>query len=337
MKVGEKKVKKIFLVLLSCILLVGCGNYSSKNASKDLEKKINNLKSYNLTGVLEITSNEDIYKYDVDVSYKKNDNFRVSLKNQTNNHEQIILKNEDGVYVLTPSLNKSFKFQSDWPYNNSQTYLLQTLLDDINKDNNKKFTQTKNSYIFKTKVNYPNNQDLTKQKIYFDKKLNPQKVEVLDNKNNILIKMTFNGIKYNPKFKKKYFELEENMNVSLTEETNKKVSKINEDIYPMYIPEKTKLASRDIVNTKDGKRVIMNYEGENSFMFVEETAKKDSELEIVSVYGDPCQIASSVAAISDNMITWVANDNIYYVVSDNMSEQQLVSVASSVSVIPVSK
>ena len=100
MKVGGK-MKKISLILISCLLLVGCGNYNSKDASKDLENKINNLKSYNLTGVLEITSNEDVYKYDVDVSYKKNDKFRVSLKNQTNNHQQIILKNEEGVYVKT--------------------------------------------------------------------------------------------------------------------------------------------------------------------------------------------------------------------------------------------
>ena len=100
MKVGGK-MKKFCLVMFSCLLLVGCGNYNSKNASKDLENKINNLKSYNLTGVLEITSNDDIYKYDVDVSYKKEDKFRVSLKNQANNHEQIILKNDDGVYVIT--------------------------------------------------------------------------------------------------------------------------------------------------------------------------------------------------------------------------------------------
>ena len=241
------------------------------------------------------------------------------------------------VIVLTPSLNKSFKFQSDWPYNNSQTYLLQTLLEDIKKDNTKKFKETKSNYIFETKVNYPNNQDLIKQKIYFDKKLNPKKVEVMNNKNNVLIKMTFNGIKFNPKFKKKYFELEQNMNASLTEETSKSVNKIEEDIYPMYIPENTKLSSRDVIDTKEGQRVIMSYEGDSSFMFVEETAKKDDELEIVSIYGDPCQIATSVAAISDNMITWVANGNIYYVVSDNMSEEELVSVASSVGTMPVSK
>ena len=32
--------------------------------------------------------------------------------------EQIILKNDEGVYVLSPNLNKSFKFQSKRPYNN---------------------------------------------------------------------------------------------------------------------------------------------------------------------------------------------------------------------------
>jgi len=46
-----------------------------------------------------------------DLAKKKKDMYKVSLTNKANNHEQIILKNNDGVYVLTPSLNKSFKFQ----------------------------------------------------------------------------------------------------------------------------------------------------------------------------------------------------------------------------------
>lgn len=93
-------MKKI-LILCFCLLIVGCGKYTVKDAEKDLEKKINKLDGYNLTGEMEIINNDDIYKYDVDVSYSKTDKFRVSLKNKTNNHEQIILKNSDGVYVLT--------------------------------------------------------------------------------------------------------------------------------------------------------------------------------------------------------------------------------------------
>lgn len=332
-----KKVKKICLILFTCLLLVGCGNYSSKDMVKDLEKKVNNLKGYDLTGQLEITNNDDIYKYDVTVSYAKKDKFRVSLKNQTNNHEQIILKNQDGVYVLTPSLNKSFKFQSDWPYNNSQTYLLQTLLTDIQNDSKKTFKETKDRYIVTTKVDYPNNQDLVKQKIYFDKKLNPKKVEVMNNKNDVLIRMTFNKVNFDAKFKNKYFELNENMKASKTEETTKTVSKIESDTYPMYVPENTKLASKDTIDLEKGQRVIMTFEGDNPFMFVQQTANVEDELAIVSVYGEPYQLATSVAAISDNMISWVSNGIEYYVVSDNMSEEDLLSVASSVSTMPVSK
>ena len=120
-------------------LLGGCGKVSETDIVKDLTKKINNTDSYYIEGELEIVNNEDIYTYEVEVSYAKKDNYKVRLINTVNNHEQIILRNSDGVYVITPRINKSFKFQSDWPYNNSQVYLLEPLLEDITSDENRKF------------------------------------------------------------------------------------------------------------------------------------------------------------------------------------------------------
>ena len=330
-------MKKFCLFLCICFLLSGCGKYTVKDAEKDLEKKINKLDAYNLTGEMEIINNDDVYKYDVDASYSKSDMFRVSLKNKTNNHEQIILKNSDGVYVLTPTLNKSFKFQSDWPYNNSQVYLLQTLLSDIQSDENKEFKETSDNYIFTTSVNYPNNSDLVRQKIYFDKKLNPTKVEVLNEDDDVLIKMTFNKVDLNAKFKDKYFSLDENMKVSKTEDSFEPVSKIDEEIYPMYIPENTSLTDKETVSLYNGERVIMTFEGDNPFMFVQQTASLSDEETILSVMGEPCQMATGVAAVSDNMVSWISNGIEYYVVADNMSESELLSVANSVSVLPVSK
>lgn len=330
-------MKKICLILCVCFLMVGCGKYTVKDAEKDLEKKINKLNGYNLTGEMEIINNDDVYKYDVDVSYSKTDKFRVSLKNKTNNHEQIILKNNDGVYVLTPTLNKSFKFQSDWPYNNSQVYLLQTLLSDIQNDSDKEFKETGDNYIFTTGVNYPNNSDLVKQKIYFDKKLNPVKVEVLNENNDVLIKMTFKKVDLKAEFKDKYFSLDDNMKVSETDNEVGTVSKIEDEIYPMYIPENTKLTDKEVVELDDGERVIMTFEGDNPFMLVQQTASVSDDLAIVSVMGEPYQMATSVAAVSDNMVSWISNGIEYYVVADNMSESELLSVANSVSVLPVSK
>lgn len=327
-------MKKIFLFL--CLLLVGCGTYTVKDAEKDLKNKISNSKGYKLSGEMEIINHDDIYKYNVNVSYKKNDKFMVSLKNKTNDHEQIILKNDDGVYVLTPSLNKSFKFQSDWPYNNSQVYLLQSLLSDIENDKDKTFKNTSSSYIFSTKVRYPNNSDLIKQKIYFDKKLNPVKVEVLNDEEDVLIRMNFKKVNWSPKFDKNYFTLDSNMKVSSDMSDTLLVSKIDGEIYPMYIPNNTKLVDKKTVNLDKGERIIMTFDGDSPFVLVEQTASFGND-EIISVDGNPYLLASGVASVSENMVSWIYGGVEYYVVSNNMSEEELLSVASSMAVIPASK
>ena len=57
----------------------------------------------------------------------------------------------------------------------------------------------------------------------------------------------------------------------------------------------------------------------------------------MSVYGEPYQIGAGVAAVSDNMVSWINNGIEYYVVANNMTESELINVASSVSVLPVGK
>ena len=91
--------------------------------------------SYKLKGELEISNNDDIYNYDIEVSHKDNKYYKVVMENKSNSYVQVILKNDDGVYIVTPSLNKSFKFQSEWPYDNSQIYLYDSLIKDIENDN----------------------------------------------------------------------------------------------------------------------------------------------------------------------------------------------------------
>jgi len=118
-----KKIIILGTIIMMLFVLTGCGKKDEKTIVKNLDKKISSATSYRIDGKLQITNNDDTYNYDVEVSYMKPNKYRVSLLNMSNDHEQIILKNDDGVYVVTPSLNKSFKFQSDWPNNNSQENL----------------------------------------------------------------------------------------------------------------------------------------------------------------------------------------------------------------------
>lgn len=102
--------KYVLLLLLFCsVLLVGCGKTTEKDIVKDLSKSVEKTNGYYLEGEMQIINNEDTYSYDVEVSYEKENQFRVSLTNKANNHEQIILKNEDGVYVMTHKSTKLLK------------------------------------------------------------------------------------------------------------------------------------------------------------------------------------------------------------------------------------
>ena len=94
-----KKILYISMMIFGLIVFSGCGKIDEKDVLKELAKKINESSSYNVKGQLEIINSEYVYEYDVDVAYQKEENFRVSLKNKTNNHEQIILKNKEGVFV----------------------------------------------------------------------------------------------------------------------------------------------------------------------------------------------------------------------------------------------
>lgn len=202
-------MKRVVLTLVLCgvFLLTGCKSYNERDIVKELENKLNKANSYFVQGEMEITNNEDIYTYSVEVSFKKRDNYKVVLTNTSNDHTQVILRNSDGVYVVTPSLNKSFKFQSDWPYNNSQVYLLKSLIEDMGNEDGRSFEKNDKGYVFTTKVVYPNNEKLVKQTISLDKKLNIDVVRVLDKDNNTQIKMKYNRIDWNKGFSDDYFDL----------------------------------------------------------------------------------------------------------------------------------
>lgn len=383
------KKKLLFLIMIIGVFAIsGCGKNSESDVIKDLTKKINDSKAYYVDGTLEIVNNEDVYTYNVNVSYKEKDNYKVSLVNTVNNHEQIILRNSDGVYVVTPRINKSFKFQSDWPYNNSQVYLLGPLLDDITNDANRTFEKVNDGSKIIVAANYPNNSKLVKQEILLDKSNNIKKVTVFDNNGTAQITMKFNKIDLNSKFNDNYFDLKqiidikedntdnttnrennsdenknttdnkvednsttENKNTNVNENKNtnenknenkkssetKQTSSIEDVIYPMYIPTNTYLSNKEKVSKDDGERLILTFDGDNPFMLIEETVTYEKEHLIVPTYGELEVMASTVAIVNDNSVNWIDNNIEYYVVSDKLSKSELLNIARSISVLPVSK
>lgn len=346
-------MKKILLLIAFMLLtLTGCGEKNIEDAIKDFSNDVENSKSYKLNGTMEISSGEEIFTYNIDTYFLKDNYYKVILVNQTNNHEQIILKNADGLYVVTPSLNKSFKFDSVWPENSSQAYLLQNLVNDVKNDSGATLEKTDSGYIIKSTVNYPNNEELTYQKIYFDNDMNINKVEVYNNEDIVKIKVTFKSVDLKAKLDEDDFLLDDlidteanNDNETKTEcdgencdnqntcegencdeQTNATLDSI---IYPLYIPSNTHLSSSETIDTETGERVILTFSGDKNFVIVEEVAKVSNEFEVIPVFGDPLMLNESVGAISSNSISWHAGDVSYYLVSSDLSTSELISVAKS--------
>ena len=342
-------MKKIFIFLIALIFLAtGCGKSEDK-ILKDLTKKVENSKGYQVEGELELLNNEDVYNYDIVVSYKKDNYYKVSLVNKANNKEQIILRNEQGVYVVTPSLNKSFKFQSDWPNNNSQIYLLQSIVKDLNNDNRNAIEKNGNMYVYTSSVDYPNNDSLIKQKVYLDKDGNLKQVEVVDKNDIVMMKLVYKNIDLKANFSDDKFSLdglvdtseeddkkEENSNEQAPKEEQETTS-LDDIIYPLYLPGGTKLTNEETIDTEGGKRVILTFGGDKSFILVEETIAKEDEFTVIPTMGEPYMFMDTVGALSDSSVTWSSNGIDYYITSTTMNQTELLEIAKSISLVPTMK
>ncbi len=328
-------MKKIFVFCALVFLMFLTGCEKNNNVISSITKKVESSESYKLKGELEIINNETSYLYDVESYSLKGEMFKVILKNKINNHEQILLKNNDGVYVLNPSLNKSFKFQSEWPYNNSQAYLLETLLSDIKSDKERKIEQNNNEYVITVKTNYTNNPELTNQKIYINNKNEIYKVEVLDKNSQPKIIMKILEMNMNAGLNESDFSLDKNATTS--SKTIETSSTIKDITYPMYLPENTNLSSQDTIKTNDGERIILTFSGDNNLTIIEQNVKANKEYEVVNMEGDPIMLGDSIGSISEGMITWISNDIEYYATSSDLENEELVSVARSISNLALTK
>lgn len=123
-------------------------------------------------------------------------------------------------------------------------------------------------------------------------------------------------------------------NINNNEQTT---STLEDIIYPLYIPTGTVLTSSEKVSKTDGERVIMTFDGEKPFLLVEETSNIEEEFSIIPTYGEPYLLIDTVGALTDSSISWSSNGIDYYLVSDVMSQDELLDIARSVSVIPTMK
>ena len=189
-------IAAVAVVLIMAIFLI----FRDQPFNQQFRETTAGLTSYLLEGDMEITKGEDIKSYALSVKYLKEqeqDYFRVSLTDKDLNQEQEIIRNQEGVYVITPSLNQIFKFEGNWPTNSLKPYLLQSMGEIMDQDG-VQVEKTADGYRVSATVTYPNNHNFNVQEMLFDADAKIQYLEIFNADHVSQLKLSFTKVDYAP-------------------------------------------------------------------------------------------------------------------------------------------
>jgi outer membrane lipoprotein-sorting protein len=321
------------LLMIFMLVLTACGTDSKEDVLKKLSSKWVETKGYELHAKMEIKTGSEPRLYEVNVWHTKPEFYRVKVSQTGEEMSQTIVRNKEGVFVSTPSLGKTYKFQSDWPEKNSQAYLIGSLAQDIKADKDSVMTEKENTYVFETKTRNSHQKMLPTQQIYISKKtLLPTKVSILNDQKEEQIVITFDKITLGTSRSASDYKADspaenEKDNEQATAETELPVFQTH---YPSVDWESVTKLDEKAVKNGDQDRVILTYGGDKEFTIIQ-TPVSISEGTLLPVFapGDPADLGFAIGAITDYSITWEQNGVQFFLASDSMTREEMMTVASS--------
>jgi outer membrane lipoprotein-sorting protein len=325
------------------ILLAGCGKKDASDVVADLDETMNKLDSYEGVGTMTLHTGMKPQEYSVEVWYRSPSYYRIALKNATKDVTQIVLKNDEGVFVLTPQLNKSFRFQSDWPEKHGQAYLYHTLIQSVLQDKNRQFTTEGDAYVFDVASNLQNN-SLVRQRIWLDKEdYAPRRMEASDAEANVLLEVKFSSFIFNKKFDDDSFDMQRNMvgyelqSVATmaedgTTESPEDAAKSQGTfgiLMPSYLPEG--VVTKDINDITLGGEagILLRYEGDYSFTLIE---SRPTERAVSAMNGTMVDLGFTMAVLLGDQkktLVWMDNGVEFRLSSGDLPEEEMIKVAQS--------
>ncbi|GIO39660.1 lipoprotein [Paenibacillus antibioticophila] len=361
--------KMLAIMIVVSIVLVACGKKDAAGVVKDLDKVVNKLESYQGTGVMTLYTGDKPQEYQVEVWYQNPSFYRIALTNAEKDVTQIVLRNEQGVYVLTPSLNKSFRFQSDWPENQGQVYLYQTLVRSILSDGARQFASDKENYVFEVAANY-NTHALVRQKIWLDKdNYAPKQVQVSDSQAKVVVEVKFDSFNFDTKFENNSFDMQHNLDTAAedakgtlleVDENGMLVEKLpdssSEDpvsgtiaegeegtasgttpaltdsfgvIVPTYLPDGVAYQDDKVVEGEERIMVLQRYNGTYQFTLTE-TRSPDRTASTVT--GEMVDMGFTFGFLSGDelrTLTWTMDGLEFRITSEDLPVSEMVKIAAS--------
>ena len=329
-----KKIVAGLLVLVVIVVAAFKIFFNSENV-EDLATKLNDeLEEYYLKGTMELTNGEEVRNFNVEVGYEKEedtDNFRVSLVDTNINQEQLILRNNKGVFILTPTLNQVYEFKGDWPLNTPKPYIYQSMLNAFKITH--ELEKLDDGYLVTCFPEFSNKNQWYKEEIKFDKELKPLLVNIYDKDDILRVKLVVTEFKKDTDFSDDYFDVDKNLEESKT--TSMDVTSKLEDLplYPSNVDLNASLKDSTVANI-DGQEIhILTYGGEKPFTVVQRLLSQNEEVVSSTIEGEMIDLMNGVGFICDGTVICIYNGVEYKIYSDTLTVAELIEVANGMEVV----
>lgn len=313
------------IVGVAIVLIGGFCFFKFKSSSLDkLMKEASAYKNYQLVCNMEMLENDELKSYQVTSTYGKIDDkdyYKVELYDKSLNQAQVIVRNDDGVFVLTPSLNQAFQFKSEWPNNSPKPYIYQSLLSFL-KDN--KPEKVKDGFIVNGDMTYENDERVKTQEVKFDKELKPVYVTVYDQDGTEVIKLTVTSFKNNEDIKKDAFVQDNIMKEAKTQYT----ASSSLPLYPVALMGST-LENEKVSKIDNTTNHILKFTGDKSFTIIESASTTNDKVNVQTVTSDMIDLIDGIAFHDDNQMTYVSSGVVCSLYSNDLTKEEMIAVLSS--------
>ncbi|MDE5855911.1 MAG: hypothetical protein K2H06_02580 [Anaeroplasmataceae bacterium] len=314
-------MKKIFgLILLSLLVLVGCKNKDNIDEVTRVTNYLSGLSSYSLTSKMSIQRPDKNVSVNVAVDYLSPSYYKVSFKGD---NEQLIIKNDTGVYVITPSLNKEFRFDSNWPLNSSHAYLLEAINKDIKADAEATGSQDGTDIVIECKITHKTNQKLNKMKYTCDANFKPKRTVFLNDKNEECIVVDFDTFTPNSNLGKDNFNEKKYLGAQEEKPSEEETSLT---LTAGYVVEGSTLAS----SSKKENTTILCYSGENAYTIIVSPVEVTDEVVAIDTYDSVEFLECGLGFINANTMKFYNGNYEITIFSNQLTVDDYINVANSI-------
>lgn len=333
-----KWIKRIVIIAIVVGLLtfgfIKLANNKNSNVEKNALETLQSLESYYMEASMDYYKGEDSKSYTVKVSYQKDQQenmYKVCMYDKSINQEQIVIKNKDGVYVLTPALNQAYKFKGDWPLNGHKPYLYHCMVETIQQTCD--ISKLDDGYLITSTPEFKNMPSWARQEMKLTKDYKPIWVHIYDNNNDVALKVGFSKVEFNPTFSENYFCVQDNIEQSRNNlETTTSSTFEDLPLYPVNCDVEAALKEVSSIVVNSTSQVMLTYTGKENFTIVEQVVSASKEYQEQEINGEIVDIFGIygyfVSNSNINKLYFTYNGVSYQIYSDCVDVDTLLEIAS---------